>query len=96
MGINILAYKLAQKFTLDTASKLGAVEGASCQIASIVTLADGVSHKVAFKWVGEDGKTNTSAMIIKDGEPGATGPQGDRGLTGDVGPMGPTVATGAT
>lgn len=61
------SYILSKKFTEDTAEEFGAVQGASCQIQSIVKSGD--INTVTFMWVNYAGETRTSQMVVQDGTP---------------------------
>ena len=55
----------------------GALEGAPCQIQSIVH--DNGANVVTFLWKDNEGTDHTSVMTVPDGETGATGATGATG-----------------
>ena len=63
--MDAVSYILSRKYTEDTAIGLGAVKGKSCNIQSITPTDDG--NRVTFRWTGDDGTVQTSAMLVKNG-----------------------------
>ena len=61
------AYALARKYTNDTAEQFGGLKGAPCQISNIVHQ-NGVNI-VTFLWENDEGQTQESQMLVKDGTP---------------------------
>lgn len=63
--MDAVSYILSRKYTEDTAIGLGAVRGKPCNIQSITPTDDG--NRVTFRWTGDDGTVQTSAMLVKNG-----------------------------
>lgn len=63
--MDAVSYILSRKYTEDTAIGLGAVKGKPCNIQSITPTDDG--NRVTFRWTGDDGTVQTSAMLVKNG-----------------------------
>lgn len=64
----LTAYALSKKHTNDTVDGLGYLKGAPCTIKSTTETDDGVI--IVFEWTGTSGATQTSSILVKNGEDG--------------------------
>lgn len=70
MGLNILTLGAAKKNTEKTADSLGSLKGAPCVVKSTTETEEGTI--VVFEWTGNSGATETTSILIKNGENGQT------------------------
>lgn len=106
------AYALSKKYTDDAIIGIGVIQGASCQIDSIIPSVDGKYTTITFLWIGSDGTEKTDSMIVYNGTDGKDGRgisdvnidssmnlivEFDDGTTSNVGKIPiPTVEVGTT
>lgn len=67
MALSLSTLVLANKYTADTAEQFGALKGANCKIQTITPSDDGTYNTVTFEWKNDEGVTQTSSMIVKNG-----------------------------
>lgn len=67
MGFSASAYALSKKYTDETAVQFGGLKGANCKIKSITPSEDERYNTVVFEWKNDEGATQTSSMIVKNG-----------------------------
>ena len=65
MGLSVITYALAKKYTDATASQFGGLKGAPCKVKSIVKI-DGQST-ITLEWKNDAGATQESEVYINDG-----------------------------
>jgi len=64
------AYILSKNYTASSLDGVGALQGASCQIDSIVPSLDGKYSIVTFKWISNSGIEYTSELEVENGDNG--------------------------
>lgn len=74
------AYALAKKYTDDTMSGTGSIQGKNCTITNITHDTTNKVNKVTFSWTEDDGTVKTQIMSVPDGIDGANGNDGVDGL----------------
>lgn len=65
---SIVALKKAKTYTDETADSLGGLKGAPCTIKSTTETDEGTV--IVFEWTGTSGTTQTSSILVKNGEDG--------------------------
>lgn len=67
MGLSAVTYALCKKYTDETAVQFGGLKGANCKIKSITPSADNKYNTVVFEWKNDEGATQTSQMLVYNG-----------------------------
>ena len=66
--MDIVSYALSKKYVAKSLDGLGALKGANCIIESVETVPEG--NRVTFSWTGISGATETTTILVKNGEQG--------------------------
>ena len=80
MGLSAVTYALAKGYTDQTAAQFGGLKGANCKVKSITPSADGTYNTVVFEWKNDAGATQTSSMIVYNGNITDVNPLLDQGI----------------
>lgn len=67
----IIALNQAKKYTAESLDGLGALKGANCTIKSTTPKDNGT--EIVFEWTGTSGATETTTILVKNGEDGEQG-----------------------